>query len=140
MRKRSQAREYALQMLYLLEMNPQEPKEIFDSFWSDHPETSSEVKTFANQLVEGTFQHRAELDEIIQRYAENWELDRMAAVDRNIMRFAAYELLFLEEIPPKVAINEAVNIAKKYSKEDSGKFVNGVLDKINHTEKRRYPS
>ena len=68
---------------------------------------------------------------------ENWDLNRMAVIDRCILRFAAYELLYMDDIPPKVSINEAVNIAKKFSQEDSGKFVNGVLDKINHTEKPR---
>jgi len=79
-------------------------------------------------------EHLDEIDRKITQYAENWQMDRMAAVDRNILRFAVYELIFMDDIPPKVSINEAVNIAKKYSQEESGKFVNGVLDKIHHTE------
>ena len=137
MRKRTQGREYTLQLLYQFEINPQELDSLLISFWTEHAEVSSEIRNFAEDLVKGTVQHLEELDKVIERYTENWHLNRMAAIDRNILRFATYELLFLSDIPPKVTINEAVNIAKKYSKEDSGKFVNGVLDKINHTEKAR---
>jgi transcription antitermination factor NusB len=137
MRKRTQAREFALQILYQHEMNPEAEDTLFKIFWQEHSETVEEIRQFTENLVKGTIQHQSELDEIIMRYAENWQLHRMATIDRNILRFATYELLFSGDIPPKVTINEAVNIAKKYSKEDSGKFVNGVLDKINHTEKRR---
>ncbi|HXV28668.1 MAG TPA: transcription antitermination factor NusB, partial [bacterium] len=95
------------------------------------------IRRFTEELTQGTLEHRDALDQIIGRNTENWDLHRMATIDRNILRFATYELLYRGDIPPKVTINEAVNIAKKYSKEDSGKFVNGVLDKINHTEKAR---
>jgi transcription antitermination factor NusB len=140
MRKRSQAREHALQILYQLEMNPEPIEKLLQSFWQEHSEASKEIRDFSEGIVRGTLEHVTALDEIIARYTENWELGRMAAVDRNILRFGTYELLFCPDIPPKVTINEAVNIAKKYSKEDSGKFVNGVLDKINHAEKARTPS
>ena len=81
-------------------------------------------------LGEGSFAHQAELDALITKYAENWEMKRMTAVDRNIMRLAIYEMLHREDIPPIVSINEAVDIAKKFSTQDSGKFVNGILDKV----------
>jgi transcription antitermination factor NusB len=76
------------------------------------------------------------IDKVISDYATNWELKRMAVTDRNILRFATYELLFMKDIPPKVSINEAIDIAKKYGDRDSGKFVNGILDKINKTERK----
>lgn len=137
MRKRTLAREYALKLLYQADLLAKwDEKEIFEHFWEEHP-TDEEVRGYAEKIVRGTLRHLAAIDEIVTRYAENWELKRMAVVDRNILRQATYELLYLAgEIPPKVAINEAVTIAKKYSQEESGKFVNGILDKINHTEER----
>lgn len=136
MRKRTLAREYALQLLYEIEMTGHTEREAFDFFWHDQP-SDEEVKVFTEKLVSGSLRNSRVIDEIVTKHAENWELKRMAVVDRNILRLATYELLFLSgEIPPKVAINEAVTIAKKFSQEESGKFVNGILDKINHTEER----
>ena len=133
MRKRTRARECALQILYQLDMMKQPLDQVFSSFWELHP-APDEVREFAERLVRGASEHLEQIDRTIERYAENWQLHRMATVDRNILRFATYELLFMDEIPPKVTINEAVNIAKKYSQDEAGKFVNGILDKINHTE------
>lgn len=138
MRKRTQGRECALQILYQLEMNPTSLEEGIESFWSGHDTVSEESKNFAEILVRGTLENLSDIDAVIVKATENWELNRMAAVDRNILRFSAYELLYRSDIPPKVAINEAVNIAKKFSQEESGKFVNGVLDRIKNTEKTRY--
>ena len=140
LRKRTQARECALQILYQYEMNPEPMAEILKKFWSQQDETfSEEIRDFAEKLALGTVEHQAEIDKIVERYADNWELSRMAMIDRNIMRFATYELLYLADVPPKVTLNEAVNLAKKFSQEESGKFVNGILDKINHTEKPKAP-
>jgi transcription antitermination factor NusB len=136
MRKRTQAREFALQILYRLDLNPEPVDLLFISFWENNP-SPPEVREYSERLVHGTLSHLSEIDPLISKYAEHWELHRMAAVDRNILRFATYELLFMDDIPPKVVINESVNIAKKFSQEESGKFVNGILDKINHTELRR---
>lgn len=133
MRKRTQARECALQILYQLDINPGPLDEVFSSYWEQQPTDSQEVRQFAEALVRGTLEHREAIDKLIREAATNWELERMAAVDRNILRFAAYELLYCKDIPPKVALNEAVNIAKKFSQEDSSKFINGVLDRIHHT-------
>ncbi|MBN1687851.1 MAG: transcription antitermination factor NusB [Candidatus Omnitrophica bacterium] len=138
MRKRTLAREYALQILYQVEMNPGKLSEIIENFWSHQGQPAKEVQEFAEVLVKGTLQNQQEIDKVISNAAENWELGRMAVVDKNIMRAATYELLYLEDVPQKVSINEAVNMAKKFSQEDSGKFVNGILDKINHSEKPRY--
>ena len=85
---------------------------------------------FMESLVKGVIEHREEIDEMIVKYAKNWNLGRMAVIDRNILRLAAYEMMFRADIPPVVSINEAVDIAKKYSTDDSGKFVNGILDQI----------
>lgn len=136
MRKRTQARESALQILYQRDISPEPAETLIGAFWETNP-VPPEVRQYAEQLVRGTLLHLDEIDAVISKYAEHWEIPRMAVVDRNILRFATYELLYVEEVPPKVVINEAVNIAKKFSQEESGKFVNGILDKINHTEPRQ---
>ncbi len=138
MRKRTQARELALQILYKRDLNPEPLDTLLSAFWETIKGLTPEVQEYAELVVRGTLNHLEEIDPLLAKYTEHWELSRMAVVDRNVLRFAAYELLYLEEIPPKVVINEAVNIAKKFSQEESGKFVNGILDKINHTEPRRY--
>ena len=96
------------------------------------PPTAAEAETrlFADPLIRGVLGHREEIDARIRQHARNWEFHRIATVDRNIMRLAIYEMLFREDIPPVVSINEAVDIAKKFSTHDSGKFVNGILDKV----------
>lgn len=88
------------------------------------------VRLFAEPLIRGVIEHRQQCDDQIQKYAKNWDLHRMATVDRNILRLAIYEMLHRQDIPPVVSINEAVDIAKKFSTQDSGKFVNGILDKV----------
>ncbi len=105
----------------------------------DPKDTDPTVTQFARGLVTGCWEHRAELDSRIRAIAEHWELDRMAVVDRNILRMAAYELLFLDDVPAKVAINEAVDLAKRYSTGDSGAFVNGILDKIRAEKEQAQP-
>jgi transcription antitermination factor NusB len=141
MRKRTQAREAALQILYQYEMNPVPVRELMDNYWNNNEPVLDEVRMFAEKLVAGTVAQIKELDEVIARAAQNWHLERMAVIDRNILRFAAYELLYMDDVPPKVTINEAVNIAKRFSQEESGKFVNGILDHINHKEPpRTFPS
>ncbi|NBR86993.1 MAG: transcription antitermination factor NusB, partial [Verrucomicrobia bacterium] len=87
-------------------------------------------RLFADPLIKGTLEHRTEVDAVIQKFAKNWDIGRMATVDRNILRLAIYEMLHRDDIPPVVSINEAVDIAKKFSTDDSGKFVNGILDKV----------
>lgn len=140
-RKRTQARECALQILYQYEMNPGSLPSLLAEFWRQEEQVpvAQDVRDFAARIVSGTCEHQNDIDQVISRYADNWELHRMAIIDRNILRFATYELLYAADIPPKVTINEAVNLAKKFSQEESGKFVNGILDKINHTEKPRNP-
>jgi len=128
--KRRRAREYALQILFQLEITGSElNNEALNEFWEGKNE-ASEVKEFTESIVRGTTEHIVSLDEIIKNAAEHWSLDRMAVVDKNILRAAAYELLYRKDIPPSVAINEALEIAKKYSTEESAPFLNGILDKI----------
>lgn len=134
MRKRTKAREYALQILYAIDITRQDPPECIEGFWGGANEPDKDVRDFSNALVTGAWAKRDEIDRLISRHATNWELDRMAVIDRNVLRFAVYELLFRDDIPPKVSINEAIDIAKKFGGPDSGKFVNGILDKINKTE------
>ena len=131
MRKRTKARESALKILYAIDITGEDAKKCIDTYWQDNEEKDLEVKAFANALVLGAVNKGKEIDKVISESATNWQLGRMAVIDRNILRFAAYELLFADEIPPKVTINEAIDIAKRYGDSESGKFVNGVLDKIN---------
>ena len=135
MRKRTLAREHALQILYQFELNPGELKDIMKSFWQQFPDTAEEVRFFTERLVYGTEEKLKEIDQVIEGAVKNWKLGRIAVLDRNILRFSVYELLYMNDIPPKVTINEAVNLAKKFSQEESGKFVNGILDHINHEQK-----
>ena len=134
MRKRTKAREYALQILYAVDITKDDPQDCIERFWEGNDEASSEVRKFAADLVLGVSDKKSEIDNMISKYTTNWQLDRMAVIDRNVLRFAVFELLFIKDIPPKVSINEAIDIAKKFGGSDSGKFVNGVLDKINKTE------
>lgn len=116
-------------MLYQLEFRPGDLAETFRAFWADHS-FPPEVCAFAEELVAGTLAHREEIDALIARHAEHWHFSRIALVDRNILRVATYEFLFRKEIPEKVILNEAIEIAKQYGGEDSGRFVNGILDRI----------
>ncbi len=129
MRKRTQARGYALQILYQIDLTGDTVNTVLDRFWED-TEHDSVVRDFATQLVRGASENLAEIDAIIVEYSQHWEIDRMPTIDRNILRFATYELLFRDDIPRKVVINEAVEIANTFSTPESGKFINGILDKL----------
>ena len=132
MRKRTKAREYVLQMLYQVDITRGNWQEVLENFCTsnDRQDISGELKDFSAGLLSGVIDHLQEIDKKISKYAANWQLERMAFVDRNIMRLGCFELLFCADIPPKVAINEAVELAKKYSGLESGKFVNAILDQI----------
>jgi N utilization substance protein B len=132
--KRRRSREYALQILFQLDMTGSEFNEdVWNEFWEGNEEEDAEIKNFALELVKSTRDHLHEIDEIIKKAAEHWSIDRMAVIDRNILRAAAYELIYRKDIPPSVAINEALEIAKKYSTEESAPFINGILDRIAHS-------
>lgn len=132
MRRRTQAREFALQILYQVDITHDASDAALAAFWEARAEEkiSEEVSDFTAELVKGTSDSVAELDSKISQYATNWQIQRMAVVDRNILRMGCFELMFRRDIPPKVAINEAVELAKKYSGVETAKFVNAVLDKI----------
>ena len=126
---RRTARECALQMLYQHDIGRQPAEYILETFWqmNEHP---SKVREFANLLFRGSVDRLKEIDRTIQLHTQNWRLVRMAAVDRNILRLAVYEFLSDSQTPETVVINEALEIAKKYSTHESAQFVNGVLDSI----------
>jgi N utilization substance protein B len=129
MTRRTRGREIALQVLYQLEQNPgQGPDEISQFILRRLREPK--LCAFASALVGGVLEHQPRIDSLISEVAENWRLDRMAAIDRNILRLGAYELLYCEEVPTKVAINEALELAKRYSTAQSSRFVNGILDRL----------
>jgi N utilization substance protein B len=128
--RRRRAREYALQILFQIDFKGREvSSNDFEDFWSDKDEVE-DVKKFAEDLVKGTIKSLDEIDSRIEKAAENWVLKRMAAVDRNILRFAAYEILYRKDIPSAVTINEAIEIAKKFSSSESAPFINGILDRL----------
>ena len=128
MKKRTRARELALQFLYQADL-VKKPIDESDDFLRDE-EKDAETRRFAQRLIEGTLENRENIDGVIQGVAQNWNISRMAVVDRNVLRLAAYELLNCDDIPPKVAINEAIEIGKRYSTQNSGAFINGILDRI----------
>jgi N utilization substance protein B len=154
MGKRREARERAVQFLFQHDLSPPDDLErALNEFWDTQraaaiaedkgkanwgerpelpPPTAEEAETrlFAEPLIRGTLQHRDAIDAHIKKHVQNWDFSRIAAVDRNILRLAIFEMLHREDIPPVVSINEAVDIAKKFSTQDSGKFVNGILDKV----------
>lgn len=135
MATRREAREWAVQLLFELDMNPRKLDDAFRDFWAERP-GSEKAKSFCERLVRGVGHKRERIDESIKRYAENWDIARMGVVDRNVMRLAIYEMLFCEDIPPIVSINEAVDLAKYYSDSESGRFVNGLLDRARKDLKR----
>jgi N utilization substance protein B len=127
---RRRAREYALQILFQIDLTESGAiHDLLDDFWKGSKE-GRDVQDFANDLVRGTIQHLNSLDEVIRKSAEHWQLGRMAVVDKSILRAAAYELLYRPDIPPSVTINEAIEIAKKFSTVESASFINGILDNI----------
>jgi transcription antitermination factor NusB len=128
---RRKGREVALQVLYLADIGKVDPEKALRSLIrEDHGIVEKKSEDFALQLALGAWSHRAELDVLIQKYAKNWELNRMAALDRNLLRMGAYELVYNPATPVSVIIDEAVEIAKTFSTEESGKFVNGILDQL----------
>lgn len=133
MRKRTQARELALQTLYQLESNSKKFGPDTHSFIESQTQDPI-IISFVLDLVEGCFTHQPKIDQAIKKIALNWDINRMVMVDRIILRLGVYELMFRSDIPPIVAINEAVDLAKKYGSKDSGAFVNGILDKIHHSQ------
>ena len=126
---RRRGREAALQMLFQLDIAPQDIEPALETFWRDSNATEV-VRSFADKIVRGAMEHRTVIDEVLTSTVHHWKLNRIAVVDRNILRMAVCEFLIEPETPPIVVIDEAIEIAKKYGMETSGSFVNGILDRI----------
>ncbi len=128
---RTRARELALQALYQVDLAGSEPMDALSTaFKAEEGSAESAALAFAEQLVRGVAEHREEIDQTIERHSHNWRIDRMAKVDRNVLRLAVFELLHLPETPRKVVLNEAIELAKKFGSEESSAFINGILDKV----------
>lgn len=132
---RRRARELALALLYELEFHPGREQDRLETFWRDHAAPAG-ARAYAEALARGVVMHRERLDHLIGAHAVHWTLERMPLVDRNILRLAAYELLHESAVPERVAIDEAIELAKAYAGEDSGRFVNAILDRIRATAAR----
>jgi transcription antitermination protein NusB len=130
MTRRSRGREVALQVLYQVEQNPGVSLDEIRRFIDRRLLKDRKLCEFTEGLINGVQEHQTQIDTMISQVAENWRLDRMAAIDRNILRLGAYEMLFRPEVPAKVAINEALELAKRYSTAQSSRFVNGILDRV----------
>jgi transcription antitermination protein NusB len=129
MGKRHRAREAVIQYHFWCDLQRGEMPERIEDFWEFCPATDR-VREFAQPLIEGMVTHRDELDERIRKYCENYNLNRISVVDRNVLRLAIYEMLYRDDIPPVVSINEAIELAKTFGGAESGKFVNGILDRV----------
>lgn len=127
MKNRRKSREAALQALYYMDIRNEFSLEAVALFQRCFPQ-SEEVLPFFESLTKGVMRNRSQIDRLIERFSSNWKIGRMACVDRNVMRIALYEILYLEDIPEKVSINEAIDIGKKFGTDESGAFINGILD------------
>lgn len=135
-RKRSKARELAVQVLFAIETSQTDPNEVISTFWQQRKNILPEIKEFAEHLIRGVVEKLGEIDAYISVHLDNWNFSRVATVDRNILRLGTFELMVMKETPEAVVINEAVELAKNYSTENSSKFVNGILDKIKEDIRR----
>src|SRR3989338_663874 len=124
------SREFVLQMFYSIDISKLSCDETLRLFWFSNPGESAEVRGFTERIVRGVVEKGTDIDSAISSYSANWKISRMTAVDRNVLRLAIYELRWCDDIPAKVTLNEAIEIAKQYRTEESGAFVNGILDKI----------
>lgn len=128
---RRKSREIAIQILYQLEINEADIEDAVDTYW-DAYQPSRDLKEFSSHILHGVFMHHGEIDTIISKTSNHWSLRRMPAVDRSILRAAIFEILYCPDIPLKVTIDEAIELAKKFGTEKSSAFVNGILDKVAH--------
>ncbi len=136
MGRRRKSREFALKVLYQLNITKQDVITVLNQF-QEHFLSNGGADEFLKRLVLGVLEHGPELDRLIEQYSENWHLDRINIIERNILRMAIFELLYCEEIPPKVSINEAIDLGKRYGSQDSGGFINGILDRIQNEVVRK---
>lgn len=129
MRKRRKSRERALQVLYQWDVTGQDAAKTLSQM-EEHFSPGPGKDEFAERIVLGVLNHHEEIDRLIEKVSENWRLDRMTVIDRNLLRLATFELRYCDDIPPKVALNEAIDLGKRFGSEESGSFINGVLDRI----------
>ena len=133
---RTKGREFALQVLYEVDTSGKDPEVALRDFWENFeggqgaPLPDAAAKTFAGVLVNGVLKEMGELDQLVERCSTNWRLDRMPRVDRNVLRLAVWELTHSKDVPMKVVINEAIELGKRFGSEESGAFVNGILDRV----------
>jgi len=133
---RRQSRKRAMQILFELDVNKQDTEVVLRHAWKQQEDLPSSARKFTESLVRGTVEHLKEVDDLIKSYADNWDIKRINGIDKNVMRVALYEMLYCDDIPPVVSINEAVDIAKEYGDVKSGQFVNGILDRARKDLKR----
>ena len=126
---RRQSRELAMQALFYMDMQKKVSEEMLEYFCGCFC-TSKKSRPFLIKLVNGVIEKKGRIDGLVERFSQNWKIDRMSCVDRNVMRIAVYEMLYCDDIPPKVSINEAVDIGKKFGTQESGAFINGIMDSI----------
>jgi len=124
------SRELVIQFLYLTEMNEGETEDQLESFWENNSCKDKDVQAFTEDILRDIFDHKKEIDALLEKFSDNWTLSRMTVIDRNLLRMAASELMYSKTVPPKVVIDEALEIAKKFGTADSPNFINGVLDRI----------
>lgn len=133
---RRRGRERALQFLYGLDFTKYNWQEVLPDFWRVN-ESKPGVRQYAQRLIRGVMDHRARLDETISAALENWTIERLGKIERNIIRIALYEILYCDDVPDKVAVNEAIEVAKNYGSDETPRFVNGVLDRLMENESRQ---
>jgi N utilization substance protein B len=126
---RRKARELAMQALFYMDIQKDASEEMLEYFCGCFC-PSKKSQPFFIKLVNGVLGSKGQLDELIERFSQNWKISRMSCVDRNVMRISVYEMIYCDDIPPKVSINEAVDIGKKFGTEESGAFINGIMDSI----------
>jgi len=126
---RRQARELAMQALFYMDIRKDASEEMLEYFCGCFC-PSKKTRPFFRKLVNGVLETKGQIDALVERFSQNWDISRMSCVDRNVMRIAVYELLYCDDIPPKVSINEAVDIGKKFGTQESGAFINGIMDSI----------
>lgn len=129
MGNRRKARELVTQVLFHMEYNPGDPEKSFELICNNFNAPRS-LRLFAKELIKGIWEKKDRIDKIIQKSSKNWKMGRMSMVDRSILRLSVYEMFFLDDIPPKVSIDEAVELGKRFGTEESGAFINGILDNV----------
>ena len=136
MGNRRKSRELAMQALFYIDMSQNDSNDLLERFCINF-NPSKKARPFFLKLVNGVVQEKPEIDSIIEKFSDNWKISRMSCVDRNIIRIAVYELLYCQDIPPKVSINEAIDVGKKFGTEVSGAFINGILDSVRMALKKK---